>query len=385
VYPTTIGVTTTTNVPGSNPEVVVNIYSKVGFDHIDQIVQATQYTSTHINSCVTVLSDFLNLSTVVQPANLSGLAAIGITDFEGLGEFLNARVGQGTFSSWEDLAQFLLLLDIPSQNYTPTPATHWPPNPSSFSETRVLTTSAQQTINSQHPQGSGELKQPLIWDFLGASAGMPYNDFLPTMNASIGSDGGVMSALADLKTKVQTAIANQTPVITGGGDGGGTESDPEYSGNYLSGSMMVYKDTDMQDIIDAMTKLVSAVNSASTNPTAKALFTRVQTLLTKEHRNLGIAGAVFSTPAQTVWNTFSTNWVGMSVDKIKLQCYQYYDRIFTNDKAGDTLRATRSELINDALFSSRGIEEKNDPDPNLLAAQAQSMHTTMTQVIQQNK
>jgi len=392
-YPTTTNVTVSTRIAGSSPDVVKAIYNKVTGNNLETIVIATGFVPTTaemqptpILACVTVLTDFLSFDKVVSQDIRTQWADLGVGDFETFAAFLNDRLGQGYFGSWKEMGDFLLEVDVPSQDYTVTPKTKWPPKPSEFSQRTVITQSVAEELSTAAGTGSGEFNTPLIWDVLGASAGIPYTDVLQRLIVAYnqipaGDLSPVTSALNGLNDAVNTAIDTKTAIYrTESGGGGDGETSVEVFDHWE------YDTGPVTDAINIVNASVQNVPQSAPVQLCNQLWFRIQDRMTLEHTNAAKAGIDFvNAGSDGTLKAFAGAWSRNSTNKDSLQTYQFFANMISNDVYGDTLRACRSEAINSQLFNKKGITNNNDPDPRGAMIMSKAQKITTQEYMNRNK
>jgi len=335
-------VTTTTVVTGSSPTVVQNIYANVTGSGLSAIISATNFTGNTAN--IKTLNDFLDITRVVPANVVPTLASLGANTFAAFGQLVHNKIGQGNFKSWAELAAFLSSIVVPSLNNTTTTG-----NTPLLSNVSALTNGVK---------GSGQFQNLIISDMLGTMGGGKYLTNLTTLNTYYNSvvTAGVTSAMGNL-----VACINQFMANPGAGNA--------------------------NTVVANVTSVTSALNSipASANLTLcqtayNTLWANVQTEITA----LKSAGVDYS-GTTTALNSFAQNFPSTAADKDKLQTYQFFANLITNDAAGDTLRAAVAETINTQLLGSKGISLNNNADPNSAISNAAKQNVSLTTYLSQNK
>ena len=199
-----------TVVPGRSQDVVLSIYANVTGANLSAIVSGTHFQS---NTTLSSLKDYLTLSNVIPSGLAVQLKALGINTFAELAKYLQARVGQGSFTSWADLANILASIQVPSQKYTP-PTSNTSP---------VLSSSTKSTLQNSVGTGTGPLSNHIMKDFLGAVAGTPYIEQFKILTSYYGQlpVSNLESALNTLLAAVQAYSDAVAAEMSGGGGGGG--------------------------------------------------------------------------------------------------------------------------------------------------------------------
>jgi hypothetical protein len=362
--PTVANVTVTNTVTGNSPDVVLAVYKTITGTDLQAIISATGFTTTGTN--ITTLADLLDFKKAINASLLPALQTLGITSFATFTQFLNSRVGQGTFKNWADLGSFLTTVSVPTLAYTTT-----------TSSTSVLLSSTITTIQNLAGSGSGPFNNPVILDFLGATSGTPYTTYFPVLNSNYSSlVNPVYTALQNLSSAVN--YTNQHYVDTIVPD---TSIPPDLP-NGADGE------------IDAsgVTTAVAAVDAAMNN-LSPALIQSCQTAhyvmlnrLTAEVSNLAKAGVVFNSGSSQILPGFGQRMGSLGTpDPMALGIDLFFANIITKDAAGDTIRAVMSESNNNNILSKNGITLKNDPNPMLAIAQSQNQNIPLSTYLSQNK
>ena len=343
--PTINNVTTTTSVSGNSTDVVLSIYQSIVGADLQAIVTAANITVA--NAAVGSLADYLNFNTVTDPSILAQLNTFGITDFASFGQFLQSKIGRGYFKSWNDLSNLLLSLEVPTVSYTTANA-----------NTVVLSNTIANSLLSTLGTGSGPFNNPILVDYLGAVAGIPYSSLLSTLN----SNYTTLSNSINLTALVQALDASVS--------------------NY------VYVNQDYVSVQNNVNAVNSALNSL-TNTTAlllseTAFYTSLSTLAT-EVSNLVRAGVVFNSGYPQALHSFAQRIGSIASDKTQNQTYQFFANLVTNDTAGDTVRLAVAESINSGKLAAKGISTTNDPAPSNMIYQSNAQGIPLSTYISQNK
>ena len=326
-------------VPGSSPDVVLNIYSKVTGSNLAAIVSGTRFTDI---TTTTSLKDYLDIAKVVPPNVVTQLAKINIKTFTDLSRYLQSKIGQGSFSSWQEVAQLLNQLDVPTQKFTP----------ATTNNSSVLSDSTKSTLLNSTGNGHGPLSNHIMQDFLGAAAGVPYIEQFAILNNTYSRlpIGGLLSALTTLHDAVLAWDGGIASVDDG--MGGMTTTFPDTSA--VAAAVVL--------VNQAMNALPTIGDFAS----CQAAYDEILSRMNFEVGTLALATATFDNNAtQRTLDIFADQFVSYATDKIKVQSYPIIKNLIANDHPGDTLRAAISESINTTLLGSKGIEVKNNPNPSL--------------------
>jgi hypothetical protein len=352
-------VTTTSQSGGASPQVIMGIYAGITGTDLQTLITATGITvpaESQINS----LADFLTFSNIVDASLLPELAIMGITDFVSLGTYLHRVAGQGVFASWASLARFLRSIVVPVVNHTQTTSTD-----------PVLSSAAINTITAHTGVGTGPFGNPIMADYFGAAAGIPYTPGFQTLveNYPKIQNSGLITALINLENAVKSVS-----VIT--------EATSGFSGSPSS----------TIGGVDAIPPAVQAVNSALNAIPRDAAFTEsedtVSAMLTRlatEVQSLKRAGVTFDAGYGQGLMSFGLNIGSTASDTNKLYTYDIFANITSPDTAGDIIRSVIAEKINTGKFQAAGIMPANDPDPGLAITQAQSRNIPLSTYITQNQ
>jgi len=352
--PTLNSVSSTTLVTGSSPEVVMNIYRQVTGDDLQAIVTATGIVAD--TTKLKTLADYLDFSKVVAIGLQPALAALNVRTFNDFGSYLHNKIGQGSFINWAAVSKFLKSIVVPVLSNTTTSA-----------NAPILSASTINTLRSANGTGSGELGNPIMTDYFGAAAGMPYTDKINSMvsNYTKVAPTAVASALT-LDQAVVTWVSGYSP---------GDEFTPEVIPS-----------------VTPVTNAVTAVNSAlNALPNSQALLDgqtaqyQILNKLSVEVSAVSSAGLKFLPTSSSMLKTFATSFIGYATDTDRFQSAQLLANLVTKDAAGDTLRAAVSENTNIRLLSSVGITSHNDASPDNALYQAKAQNLPLSTYLSQNK
>lgn len=349
--PTLATSTTTTSVPGNSTDTVIAIYKSITGSNLDIITHTTGFVST-TSSQIVSLNDYLDLTKIVDSANLAQLNQLGITTLSGLGSYIHSKLGKGYFSTWSSMATLLQSLEVPVLPYTTANA-----------NSATLSPSITNSIISGAGTGSGPFGNPAIVDFLGATSGYPYVTQLNIINqnfVTVAAASGITSYIAALKT----ALNNY---INGGGSG-----------------------RNISNVIIAVANLNAALKSLSPTSTpglaaAQTAYWQMLNRLNTEVAFLSRAGAVFGAGYPNSLTSFSQSLPTIAADKTQYQTYQFFANLITKDSYGDTIRAAVAETINSDLLASAGITLNNDPAPSTVISQSQTQNVPITTYLTQNQ
>ena len=342
--PVTTITSSTTVVTGSSPLVVLGIYGGITGNALAHIVSATQITVS-----LTTMADYLDYSKVVGYADRTALATIGITDFATLAEYLHTRLGTSQFSSWKALATLLDSLNVPTLSHT------------TSNSTSSLLSAAATNLTSITGTGSGVFGNPVISDFLGASAGMPYAQTLNSIN----------SIYASVAKPVEVALSVLDSAVV------------SYIDSYMPITDNTWTVSPITPVVNAVLNVNSALDSISS--TAQADYTQMLSLMATECQNLTLVGAVFNGGIPQSLFSFATSVGSSGAESSQTGSYQFFGNIITDDSSGDTIRAAIAETINVRKLTSSGVVSYNDPQPALVLIQATQQGVTPDTYLQQNQ
>lgn len=341
-------VTTSTVVTGNSPDVVVSIYANVVGANLQAITTAAQFSS---NSAST-LADYLTLSKVVDPLVYKQLTNLGITTLSDLGSMLQNIVGQGYYKSWADLGNFLLSIDVPTLY-----------NTTANANTLALDESIASDLLEKYGTGSGPFNNPVLTDYLGAVAGMPYTSLMNTINTNYtaATPGNLVPALKDLDSAVATYISAA-------------------SAFELSNIAPI---PDVGPVTTAVAEVNSSLSSAKTTAAsmaARSAYYSILNQLTSEVANCNKAGVTFNNPRISRLDNFA---MGIG-DAASGDNYNFFANLITNDHAGDTVRLRVAEVYNSRKLSNKGITTTNDPNPASILSQSLQQNVPVSTIIARN-
>ena len=348
--PTTIVETTTTTVVGNSVDTLLSIYRKVTGSELSTIIAAAGITIT--NPDIKTLADFLDFNKVIDITNISKLSQLGITTFTGLSQFLQLKIGQGYFRSWQDLAILLENLEIPTLNYTTATSTDL-----------VISNSLATNLLNTLGTGSGPFQNPTLQDYLGAVSGIPYTSVFQLLNQNYNAVASSIN-LSTLTTNLDNEVSN-----------------------YInqSAANLSPTSTNIDNAVLAINFALNSLIPSDTFVTCQSEFFYMLNHLTNEVNNLPKTGIVFNAGNGQILNSFSQRMPRNATDKDQFYLYQFFANLITNDTAGDTIRSAIAEEINLQLLRSAGITLHNDPNPRLALSQAQSQHIPISTYLLQNK
>ena len=352
--PTVENVTETTTATGNNPSVVTAIYATITGNDLAAIVSATGFTKTN-NSLVT-LADYLDFIKVVGPNIAAQLDQYHVKTFTDFSNYLNSRVGKQNFNTWSDISKYLASVDTPSLTHTTTTA-----------NTPVLNPGTATTLGAIVGSGSGPFGNPVMSDYLGACAGIPYNTSYTTINSNYALfTGPIITAMRALdKSVIDTYTAYYANVSY---DGNGNAS---------------YGDPDTSMVTSNVAKVDAALSALTANTILISCQTAYYTMLNSllaEVSNLNRSGAKFTNSSSTMLFSFGQG-IGSygGPDTTGLGANQIIGNLITNDFYGDTIRAVIAEQVNSQATTG------NDPNPRQALAQANAQGIPLSTYLSRNK
>jgi hypothetical protein len=350
--PTIHNITTTNTVTAISPSVVTGIYSSITGNDLASIVTATGISTPGVQ--INSLADYLTLSKVVTADLVRRYSALGIYTLNDAGSFIHKTLGNGFFATWHDIASALNSIQVPSFASNAT-------NNTTGSST-VLSTTTISTLQNYVSSGTGPFNNPVMSDFLGASAGTGYTSDYTTLISSYNSinPATVVTALGALNSAVITYIAAS------------------------SGARLGLRST--------LSSAVSAVNTALNNLGNSTAITQattsyydITTRLANEVANINKAGVVFNSGTSQGLFSFAQNLALLFSDNIKIQTTQLTANVIANDVYGDTIRSAVAESINTQVLQRIGISVPNDPAPSQAVNSAQAQNLPLSTYLSQNK
>ena len=368
--PTINSTSVTTTVTGNSPDVVTAIYQTITGANLSAITNAANITIP-ATSTVISLNDYLTLSNVIDQITYQQLQSQGVTTLTDFGKYLQKKVGQGSYTSWQEMADFLRKLEVPALSAgTVTTAS-----------TEVLLPITKTTVN-QNNTGAGILNNQVLSDHLGACAGMPHVDYFKIINANvsaISSSIGLPALVIDLKDAVDQYIieweiwANSQEEISPG-----PPPVYEYTEPYPTTT----------NTVAALTAINSALESLPATPLVTVTQTAYQSMidhLAEEVSNLVLSQVTFNAGFPQTLRSFAERIGTTTADKEPYQAYQFFANIMTQDAEGDTIRLARTETINNSLLAQKGIIMDNDPNPALVLYQAQLQNIPLNTYLLRNQ
>ena len=368
--PIIANVTTTTTVTGNSPNVVMAIYANITGANLASIVSATGFTST--NTKLKTLADYLDFNKVIDSTLLLELQNLGINNFNDFTTYLNSRVGQGFFKSWAALATFLNNLQVPVLGHTTTTA-----------DQNVLTPSAAAALNAHTGTGSGPFNNPVMTDYFGALAGIPYASTFQLFNKNYSIVAApIIAAFAQLQSAITSYVAAYNAWSATGTPNTAIPPDPDNSSPPVGDPPST---SGMDSAVNTINSLLNSTTGAGIDECNSAYYQMLNQLAT-EVNNLIKAGVVFGpAPANLLFGFGQRIGSLGAVDKTGLESDKIITNIITIDAAGDTIRAVIAESNNITILGTSGITMGNDPNPRQIYSQATSQNIPISTYISQNK
>ena len=352
--PTVANTTVTTTATGNNPGVIMNIYSTITGGDLKAIISATGFTGSVDQ--ITTLADFLNFNKIVDSTTRTKLAQFGVTSFTEFSKYLNSRIGQQQFIDWAGVSKFLASIKVPALSYTTTTA-----------NTPVLNPGTASTLKSAVGIGSGPFGNPVMSDYMGAVAGIPYNTAYSTINSNYALFAGpIITAMIELDRSITDTYTVYYASAVDDGSGNITYTLP---------------DTGM--IASNVAKVNAAMNALTANATlsdCQRAYYKMLNSITAEVTNLSSADIKFINYGSNSLLGFGQGIGGYGKpDTQGLGVDQLIGNLITNDFYGDTIRAVIAESINGQATT------ENDPDPVMALSQSSRQNIPLTTYLSQNK
>jgi hypothetical protein len=348
--PVLASVSSTNEVKGSSTDVVMSIYRRVTGSDLAAIVSATGITADG-SSRLTTLADYLDFDKVIGLSQRSELSALNINTLNEFGTSLHSKIGQATFASWREISTFLHSIEVPTLNYTTTSAS-----------TKILSDAAISAINNT-ATGTGPLGNPVMSDFLGATAGINYATNLGTL---ISSYGELYSTIYSTLQTLDSAVV-------------------DWKNAYVASPEYIPPITPVSAAVTAVNSALKSLPATTKFSQAEKSYIDILNQLTMEVSNLSKAGVIFGAGTTDQLDNFSQRFADSASDKDKYQTYQLITSLITHDAEGDTLRATIAESINYYKLLSVGISVNNNPDPAAAINSAATQNVSLTTYLSQNK
>ena len=352
--PTVANTTVTTTATGNNPGVIMNIYSTITGSDLKAIISATGFAGSVDQ--ITTLADFLNFNKIVDSTTRNKLAQFGVTSFTEFSKYLNSRIGQQQFIDWAGVSKFLASIKVPALIYTTTTA-----------NTPVLNPGTASTLKSAVGTGSGPFGNPVMSDYMGAVAGIPYNTSYSTINSNYALFAvPIITAMTALDKSVTDTYT--VYYASGVDDGGGN---------------ITYTLPDTGMIASNVAKVNAAMNALTANATlsdCQRAYYKMLNSITAEVTNLSAADIKFINYGSNSLLGFGQGIGGYGKpDTQGLGVDQLIGNLITNDVYGDTIRAVIAESINGQATS------ENDPNPVMALSQSSRQNIPLTTYLSQNK
>ena len=343
-------VSSTNEVRGSSTDVIMSIYRKVTGSDLAAIVSATGIT-TDGSSKLNTLADYLDFNKVISVSQQPELAILGINTLNEFGTYLHSKIGQANFASWREISTFLHSIEVPTLNYTTTSAS-----------TNILSDAAL-TLVSDTATGTGPFGNPVMSDFLGATAGINY----------VTNIGTLISSYGELSPSVYSALQTLDSAVV------------DWKNGYVVSPEYIPPITPVSAAVTAVNSALNSLPATTKFNQAEKSYIDILNQLTMEVSNLSKAGVIFGTGTTDQLDNFSQRFADSASDKDKYQTYQLITSLITHDAEGDTLRATIAESINYYKLLSVGISVNNNPDPTSALNSAATQNVSLTTYLSQNK
>jgi hypothetical protein len=352
--PTVANTTVTTTATGNNPTVVINIYSTITGNDLKSIVSATGFSGSLDQ--ITSLADFLNFNKIVDSATRNKLAQFGVTSFSEFSKYLNSRIGQQQFIDWTGVSKFLASIKVPALSHITTTA-----------NTPVLNPGTASTLSAAVGVGNGPFGNPVMSDYLGAVAGIPYNTAYTTINSNYALFAGpIVTAMTALDKSI-------------------TDTYTVYYASAVNDGMgnITYTLPDPGMISSNVAKVTAAMNALTANTTlgdCQRAYYKMLNSITAEVNNLSAASIAFTNGGTSALLGFGQAIGGYGKpDSLGLGVDQIIGNLITNDFYGDTIRAVIAESINGQATVD------NDPNPIMALNQSSRQNIPLTTYLSQNK
>ena len=344
----TVNITTNqNNTTGSSPDVVAQIYQSVTGANLAVITATTGITTTDAVDTISSLNDYLNFNKVIDKSLIAKLAKIGITDFPSLSAYLQKTVGKGSFSSWAQMGSFFASINSPAFSTTQNTDPNAP----------VLSSAVASSILTSTTTGSGPLGNPIMIDFLGAAAGIPYTANIATL---IKSYPQIASPVESALGVLDSAVANYIFVSNA-------------STSAVSAA-----------VVSVNSQLTSLANTSAVWTAQQAYF-NILTRLSTEVTNLTAAGATNASVGSGGLANFAQGFISSATDTALVNSAQVLSQLITTDSYGDTLHAAIAENANSSLFASVGLTLDNDPKPVQAMVQSQQQNVPISTYLTQHQ
>lgn len=338
------------DVPGSSPRAVISVLSNIKGQDLADIISATRFTSVS-QASLDSLADLLILSRAIPNTTFNVLSLNRISTIQALGNFITERLGNGTFSSFDDLSSVLLNLIVPSLT-----------TESSASDA-VVSASVLDNLISAVGSGTGPFGNPTIIDVLGSCAGLPYN----------ANFGNITSIVSGVDTT--TVLTNLGQVYSA-------------ANTYISGG--VFNSTTLAPVVTSIQNLTSNASillNSSRLSTAQSLYYSSYTHYQNEVSLINTSGIVVSNPGTTPnrLSDLARTISSIGVDSNQFGLVQFFMSIATSGANGDSIRSVIAENYNSHILQNRGIPFDNTVQPAQKLAQAQKFGVSIDTLQQLSK
>ena len=355
--PAQTNVDATPDFQANNPNALVSIYSSVYGNDLNYITSTVKATPL---ATVNALSQYLDLTKIVDANTLSKLKALGITDLNSFGQYLHTRIGQGSFQSWAQVATLLKTIEVPQLV-----------NNTSNGNTPLLLPDVSSSLVTTHFSGTGPFKNPILVDYIGSMAGMPtytadLNTLITNSNLISGPITVAVNAVTDAVSNYVGMYSSYVASGTGDGSSGVTPlSSPDAGGITAA----VNNVNQILNLIDTTTTAYKSANAAYVS-IIKAIY--------KENLNLRLAGCSFGPGNANTLRNFAQTIITKATDATQFYSAQVFANIIVPDHNGDNIRAAIAEYNNTQILASAGVPFSNDPQPMTAAYIAQQTNVPVT-------
>jgi hypothetical protein len=234
------------------------------------------------------------------------------------------------------------------------------PYTTSTASSLVLPESIAQSLLTQYGTGSGPFNAPVLLDYFGAVAGIPYTDQFAVLNRNydaLSSVIGLPAKMSDLDQAVLT---------------------------YINSFVYDSPDPDITPVDTAVSAVLTSLNSAADLYSTTAWYT-ICDKLAIEVSNLSRAGVTFNSGFSLALKGFAQRLSSLATSSSTDGSVEFFANITTNDMYGDTIRLVFAETQNKQKLGARGITLNADPNSRLLLNQSQQKNIPLSTYISQNK
>ena len=349
--PITNNVTTTNVVTANSPDVVIGIYKTITGNDLAEIVAATQ-TTILPNSQIITLADYLNFNKII-PANLqANYLNLGISNLNQFGNYVYSIIGRSNLVTWTDIATLLSSIQSPTFSVQVTANSSAP----------ILSSATINTLQNYAGTGSGPLTNPIMSDFLGTTAGIPYT--------------GLVNNLVNLYKTITPSNVETTLVNLG-------NTVKTYASASALGKLGLT--STLQSEVLAVNSALNALGNTTAVLQAANVYYSILNGIPTEISNLSKAGATIGPAPNSILFNFAQNIGSLFSDTTKTQSYEVIANLITNDQYGDTIRAAIAEYNNISTLRQYGIVSHNDPAPSQAIDNAHAQNIPLSTYLSQNK